>query len=128
MVLGVYLFFTRNAVDVNFKDKTMRYGPELFGIKLTKAKPFPAVEYVSIFPTKLGRKTTSYYSNSSVNENFTEVRVNLIHNRNQRLHVFTAQSYDDMYRVAMAFGEHLNIGVYDCSGDENVWIKEKPVT
>jgi hypothetical protein len=124
ILLGLFLTFSRKVVAVNFGIENYKETFSIFGISPNNWKPLPVIEYVSIFPTKVSQSIASFNPAMQTEIGFKEVRINLIHSRNKRLHVFTSETEEIFKQVALKFGEELKVGVYDCTGEENIWIKE----
>lgn len=112
-------------MEIDFKFGQYREAFSLFGKSFGKWSDLPEIEYVSIFPTQLNQKINSIQSAHSTSNSLKEVRINLVYNRNRRLHVFTSKNQEEIMQLAMQFGDELEIGVYDCTGEENVWLKPK---
>ena len=125
--LGIYWVFTNEVITVDLMNKTYSEGRQLFGWNVAKMQPLPSIEYVSIFPTLLTQSTTTYPIASKLTTYSQEIRINLIHSRNQRLHIYSSDNRESLLKIAYQFADFLNVGIYDCAGEENVWIKEKPV-
>lgn len=125
ILLGALLYFPKEVVQIRFADKHYRESVSYFGFVLGSYESLPWIEYVSIFPTKLSQKMGSATTAIQTTSAFREIRINLVYAKNKRLHIANFQEA----RVAIDFGqqvgENLDVGVYDCTGDTNVWIREK---
>ncbi len=123
MVLGLFILVAKTGIQVNFTIGNYREGLSLFGTQFGSWSALPVIDYVSIFPTQLGQNVHGFVPSNHKKLMYKDVRINLIYNRAKRMHVFTSDHRELYYEVAMLFGEHLNVGVYDCTGAENEWIK-----
>jgi|GEM_PF-980393 hypothetical protein len=127
IALGILLFFPKEVVQIRFADKHYRESVSYFGLVLGKYQSLPWVEYVSVFPTKLSQTMGSATTALQTTASFKEIRVNLIYAKNKRLHIANFNDAEKSAAFGMMVGEQLNVGVYDCTGKENVWIQEKNV-
>lgn len=127
VVVGLVVVFSKERMESNLKSLQYRNAFSLFGLSRGKWVDLPEIEYVSIFPTQLGQSVNSVQTGLVTSTVFKEIRINLIFNKNRRLHVFSSKKLDEIKDVAMQFGNHLDIGVYDCTGAENVWLRRGPV-
>ncbi|MGB0850683.1 MAG: hypothetical protein ACPGTP_05520 [Bacteroidia bacterium] len=123
ILAGVVLFFAKEVLQIDLKKEEHRTAFSLFGLFLGKWEDLPEVEYVSIFPTKLSQTINSAQTGTNSSMSHEEVRVNFIYQKNKRMHVFTSNNIEEVRQVALRFAEIMNLGVYDCSGEENVWLK-----
>lgn len=126
IVLAVFCFFAKRIIQLNLLEFKVREAMSIFGLVIGTWKNTGLLEYLSIFPTKLAQRSgsaqTAMMSNFSMGK---EHRLNLIHSKNRRLHLFTSTDLEEIKRISLLLGEKMNLGVYDCTGEENVWLRPR---
>ena len=125
ILLGTALFFSKEKYELDFEFMQYREAFSLSNISFGKWHNLPEIDYVSIFPTKLTQTIQSAQTAHATSRSFKEVRINLVHGKNQRMHIFRSKDVAELRKKAMFFADKLNVGVYDCTGEENVWLKER---
>ncbi|MBT8328002.1 MAG: hypothetical protein KJP21_09790 [Bacteroidia bacterium] len=122
-LLAILLFLGKEVIEIDFKNKQYRTGLSFFGANALKWKSFVNLNYVSIFPTNVS--TTLYMARTGhgTTINDIDLRVNIVHNKKKRIHVYSAKSKENALIVAKKIGSGLNLRIYDCSGKEKVWIE-----
>jgi hypothetical protein len=122
---GVLILIAKDTISLNLDNGTYSVGMSVFNKTIYRWTPLPKIEYVSIFPTQLTQRINSARTGHGSTIGYTHLRINLIYGRNRRLHVYSSKTLEDVKQKALYFGERLNVGVYDCTGSENVWIRHK---
>jgi hypothetical protein len=125
IVLGILLFFPKEVIQVRLIDKYYRESVSYFGIVLGSYTSLPWIEYVSIFPTKLSQKMGSATTAIQTTSSFNEIRVNLIYAKSKRLHIANFTDADKAVQFGTKVGDELDVGVYDCTSDQNIWLRDK---
>lgn len=121
--LGLLILFSKETISIYRNNRTYSLGLSVLDKAIYRWKSLPAIEYVSIFPTQLTQRINSARTGHGSTIRYTHLRINLIYGRNRRLHVYSSKTLEDVKQKALYFGERLNVGVYDCTGSENVWIR-----
>jgi hypothetical protein len=123
--IGIAMFFSKERLEVNLAEMEYREAFDLFGFVSGKWQELPKVDYVSIFPTHLKQNVGSAVTVVQNSISYKDVRLNLVYRKNKRLHVFTSKNMDDMKKLAFLFADQMDVGVYDCTGADNVWLKPR---
>lgn len=128
-LLGVLLIFgfivtliAKDSIEINLNTKEYRDSISIFGVCVGKWLLLPSPDYISIFPTRVSQTMSSVRGTNQTTINELHLRINIVYGTNRRLHVFSAVSIEEAHLISYELSAKLDCGIYDCSGDENVWL------
>ncbi|MBO6515806.1 MAG: hypothetical protein JJ975_04570 [Bacteroidia bacterium] len=124
-LLGVLVVFSKISAQVDLRLKLYRFTFSLLGWHSGKWISFDRVEYLNIFPTRTSQRIGSYQTGAITELKDFEVRINLIYSNRKRDMIFSTNSSNEALNLGMELGEHLKLDVYDCTGEENRWVRFK---
>jgi hypothetical protein len=124
IVIGVLVLLSGVSTEIDEKNKKFRQGFSLVGKVFGAWIEVQEFSYISIFPTLGKSEQITNLSLLISQREFTtkELKVNLIYNKNRRLQLKEGLKYEKAKSFAVQAREELEIGVYDCTGSETVWI------
>lgn len=114
--------FAKDSIEINLDTKKYRDSISVFGVCIGKWLLLPSPDYISIFPTRVSQTMNSARGINQTTINELHLRINIVHGTNRRLHVFSAVSIEEAHLISYKLSAKLDCGIYDCSGDENVWL------
>ncbi|MFB1004395.1 MAG: hypothetical protein QMC70_09710 [Bacteroidia bacterium] len=125
-LLVVTMLLVRVIIQIDSINNRYRQGFMLFGRITGRWVVVNRISYISIFPT-LGSKNRSLPLLGVVmigDIRMKELRINLIVNDRKRIMLQSNMKLLESRKAALELAELLQIGAYDCTGAENVWLKE----
>jgi len=122
----VFMAIVRLVIQIDTNEKKYRQGFKLFGMCTGSWVKVNDISYISIFPT-LGTKDRAIpMAGVAVlsDVQMKELRINLVVNNRERIMLQSDMNEKAARKASLELAELLNIGVYDCTGSENVWLRE----
>ena len=119
--------FMKLTIEIDPKNLQYRQGFRFLGMMTGSWERVKEFSYISIFPT-LGSKErpTPITSGPYTSEFHTkELRVNLVVDKRKRILLQVGMELKKARTLSVTLDELLEIGVFDCTGEENVWLKPK---
>jgi hypothetical protein len=120
------MLLVRLVIETDMSQKRYRQGFKLLGLISGKWVDVNEISYISIFPT-LGSKDRAVpmAGGAMISDiQMKELRINLVVNNRDRIMLQSDMSEKAARKAALELAELLDIGVYDCTGSENVWLRE----
>ena len=120
------MLLVRVVIQIDIINNRYRQGFMLFGRTTGTWVVVNKISYISIFPT-LGSKTRSLpiLAVGMVSDiHVKELRINLIVDDRKRIMLQSNMKLLESRKAALELAELLQIGLYDCTGAESVWLKD----
>lgn len=128
LVLFIFMmWFTKLSIEIDTTNLRYRQGFRLLKRMTGSWVKVNELSYLSIFPT-LGTKGRGLPMTTSpimTDLQTKELRINLVVNNRKRIMLQVDMRLDKARIAAAELGDELGIGVYDCSGPENVWLRDR---
>lgn len=119
--MGISLMASDNALFVDLEHLRYKRNRIWGNRSIGKWIPIPKGDYLSIFSTTLVCTSHSItYRRIDCKERV--VKVNLIHNKNQRLMLFQSYDREEALAVATKISKQLHLRIYDATGRSGFWI------
>jgi len=127
LMLIVLLLFIRKAIELDFRKSRYREGFILFGRMRDNWIDVNEFSYISLFPTLGSKGVVMPMAAGRVGKDLQvkELRINLVINNRERIMLQSSLKNESARNAALELAEILDCGFYDCTGPENIWLKEK---
>lgn len=123
--LCIVFFFAQMRIEIDLYRRLYRIGMNIFGKQFGKWLNTDQVDYLNIFPTKTSQTIGSYYQPNSAAITNSQIHVNFIFKNRKREQIFFTENVKEAKVLAHNVATSLQVGLYDCTGEENVWVIEK---
>lgn len=111
------LLLQTHGTELNLENKTYRKIYSIVGLNFGKWQALPETEYVSIYATT--ESTKIWASSATMNVKDAVYMINIFHNTNQKIEVFSANSRKEAFDIGSHIAFSLNINLLDATENKN---------
>ena len=116
---GVFLMLKEGS-QIDLAAKHYREIYSVLGVNFGKWKPFPKIEYVSVFKTRESKRVQGL--GASANFSNDVYKINLFYNRNQKIEAYITDDSSDAFENAKYIAEILSIDILDATKSPSKWL------
>jgi hypothetical protein len=123
----IVMIVMRLAIEIDSRNSRYRQSYRIFGMSTGTWVKVKELSYISLFPTlgSRGRGEPMVGAMITGDVYMKELRINLVVNNRERILLQSNMKEKSARKFTLELGEILEIGVFDCTGTENVWLRPR---